>query len=45
MAAAVMYGITNVAHEHLPEKEKMHVMVALATFVIGGIGISGTRRK
>jgi len=44
VAAAVMYGIVNLLHEHLMEEaDKMKLMVALAAFIIGGIGIGGTR--
>ena len=43
IAAACMYGITNVIHSQLTNQDKMYVMAALTIFIIGGIGVGGTR--
>lgn len=44
VAGAVMYGIVNLIHQQFSEKaDKMKLMVAFAAFIIGGIGIGGTR--
>lgn len=43
IAAFVMYGIVNTLHSHLSDDDKMWIMGALAAYVMGGIGIGGTR--
>ena len=43
IAMAVMYGIVNMLHAHLGEEDKMKLMGAFAVFIMGGIGIGGTR--
>jgi len=44
VAGACMYGIVNLLHEHMTEKaDKIKIMGAFTLFLIGGIGIGGTR--
>ena len=43
LAGLIAYGIGNVIHTHLRDDEKYYIMLALTMFIIGGIGINGTR--
>ena len=43
LAGLIAYGIGNVIHTHLRDDEKYYIMLALTLFIIGGIGINGTR--
>lgn len=43
IAGMVMYGVLTALHPHLNEDDKMNAMGACGLFIVGGIGISGTR--
>lgn len=43
IALAVMYGIVNILRQHLDEIENLKLMAAFGAFIVGGMGIGGTR--
>jgi len=43
IAAAIVYGIVNALQSHLEVDDNTKLMVAFATFAVGGVGIGGTR--
>jgi hypothetical protein len=43
IALAVMYGIVHILRQHLDETENLKLMAALGAFIVGGMGIGGTR--
>ena len=43
IAFAVMYGIVHILRQHLDETENLKLMAASVAFIVGGMGIGGTR--